>query len=552
MGWVVMSFRANNYEQISLNDRLNNLTDRERRFLDKSWAKPFAEKIFPLINETRFEVLYSNDNGRPNTPVNIVVGSLLLKEMTRLTDEELLESVLLDPRYQYALHLTGYEEIPFSDRTVSRFRERLYWHEEETGEDLLKKEIEGMAAEFSKMLKIHGKLKRMDSAMASSSCKRMGRLELMYTCVANLVKALVKSGESDALLPEHLLQYAEKSDKNSVCYRLEGEEVRMRLEEVTAHALEIYKFAENAQGGSDEFQLLERMLGDQTENGVLKPNKKVSPRSLQNPSDEDATFRRKAGKGHQGYVVNFVEDCGEEGNIISKYAVDENLHSDTDFCAEIIEELGEREERTVLITDGAYPSDENFDAAEKNNILLAPTALTGQKPPEIIADFVIEGNDIIACPAGHAPDDCKYNEDKDQYRAHFDKATCDSCPHRDECPVIMQKRTALVKLSPTSVKRARYVRELSTEEYKEYARKRNGVEGIPSVLRRRYGVDRMPIRGLVRSKMWIGFKIGAMNIKRVIAAVVNASSCNLCSDSLVRKYLTKAFFKFSPAFACAA
>ncbi len=45
------------------------------------------------------------------------------------------------------------------------------------------------------------------------------------------------------------------------------------------------------------------------------------------------------------------------------------------------------------------------------------------------------------------------------------------------------------------------------------------VEGMPSVLRRRYGVDSMPVRGLVRQKMLFGFKIGAINVKRVIAAL---------------------------------
>lgn len=30
------------------------LTAHERRILEKSWVKPFAEKIFPLINEEIF------------------------------------------------------------------------------------------------------------------------------------------------------------------------------------------------------------------------------------------------------------------------------------------------------------------------------------------------------------------------------------------------------------------------------------------------------------------------------------------------------------------
>ena len=64
----------------------------------------------------------------------------------------------------------------------------------------------------------------------------------------------------------------------------------------------------------------------------------------------------------------------------------------------------------------------------------------------------------------------------------------------------------------------------TTEKYKEYARKRNGVEGIPSILGRRYGIDRMPVRGLLRSKMWFGFKIGAINVKRVIAAAAEGAA----------------------------
>jgi hypothetical protein len=544
MGCDRMSFKPNDFQQISINDRLNQLTDRERRYLDKSWANLFAERIFPLINESRFEALYCLDNGRPNTPVNVVVGALFLKELTQVTDEELLECVLFDTRYQHALHLTSCDEIPFSDRTVSRFRERLYNHEMDTGEDLLKEEIEGLAAEFAKILNINGRLKRMDSAMVSSSCKNMGRLELIYTCVANLVQALVKSGEA-GILPEHLLQYAEDSNKNSVCYRLTSDEARTRLEEVTAHALELYELAENAQSGYSEYRLLERMLKDQTENGTLKPNKKISPKSLQNPSDEDATFRRKSGKGYQGYVVNFVEDCGEEGNIITKYDFDVNLHSDVDFGAETIEELGYQEEKTVLITDGAYPSEDNFAAVEANNIELVPTALTGQQPPAIVLNFEIEDNEVKSCPAGHKPIDSTYDEEKKQYRVHFDKAACENCPHREECPVNTKGKTARVELSQSTINRVEYTEQLSTEEYKEYAGKRNGVEGIPSVMRRRYRVDEMPVRGLLRSKMWMGFKIGAINIKRVIAHALYAFLCDVLQSSDDQYFCSFDCFEFS-------
>ena len=69
--------------------------------------------------------------------------------------------------------------------------------------------------------------------------------------------------------------------------------------------------------------------------------------------------------------------------------------------------------------------------------------------------------------------------------------------------------------------RERLIAKMGTKEYKDIASKRAGVEGIPSVLRRRYGIDHLPVRGKVRSKVWLGFKVAAINCKRLIKGLVN-------------------------------
>jgi hypothetical protein len=56
---------------------------------------------------------------------------------------------------------------------------------------------------------------------------------------------------------------------------------------------------------------------------------------------------------------------------------------------------------------------------------------------------------------------------------------------------------------------------MGTEEHNLLANFRAGVEGLPSVLRRVYRIDQIPIRGLVRSKIWITCKIMAHNVKQV-------------------------------------
>jgi len=77
-----MSFRANPAQQMSFDDSFFNLTERERRALDGSWAKVFGDEVFPAIDESRFAPLYSADPAsRPNTPVNVVVGALIVKEL---------------------------------------------------------------------------------------------------------------------------------------------------------------------------------------------------------------------------------------------------------------------------------------------------------------------------------------------------------------------------------------------------------------------------------------------------------------------------------------
>lgn len=49
-----------------------------------------ADEIFPAIDEERFSVLYSeNDATRPNTPVNVIVGALIIKELFDYSDDEI-------------------------------------------------------------------------------------------------------------------------------------------------------------------------------------------------------------------------------------------------------------------------------------------------------------------------------------------------------------------------------------------------------------------------------------------------------------------------------
>lgn len=102
------------------------MTSREQKALQKSWAKVFVQDLFPAIDEEPFWILYSQTSSRPNTPVNICIDALIIKELFGSSDDEMVENLMLDPRYQYALHTTSWAEQPLSNKTFSRFRSRCY------------------------------------------------------------------------------------------------------------------------------------------------------------------------------------------------------------------------------------------------------------------------------------------------------------------------------------------------------------------------------------------------------------------------------------------
>ena len=126
---------------------------------------------------------------------------------------------------------------------------------------------------------------------------------------------------------------------------------------------------------------------------------------------------------------------------------------------------------------------------------------------------------VKKCPSGHQPINSSFKEGS--YRARFNKKHCSNCPLRKDCLVVKQKKSYLFRVSETKLHRSQLIAKMGTSKYQELARKRAGVEGIPSVLRRRYKIDHLPVRGEVRSKVWLGFKISAINCKRLIKGLIN-------------------------------
>lgn len=72
-----------------------------------------------------------------------------------------------------------------SDRTFSLFRKRCLTCETESGIDLTHDCVKELSEAMAAIMNINGRIKRMDFLMVASNIRKLGRMELLYTCVSD-------------------------------------------------------------------------------------------------------------------------------------------------------------------------------------------------------------------------------------------------------------------------------------------------------------------------------------------------------------------------------
>ena len=515
-----MSFRANDYQQLSLNDKLMNLTEREKKALDKSWAKIFADEIFPAIDEERFSVLYSHKASRPNTPVNVIIGALIIKELFDYSDDEIVENLMLDLHLQYALHTTSYEEQPLSDKTLSRFRKRCYDYETLHGVDLYHDCVKDLSDKIAKIMKLNGRIRRMDSMMIESNIRFLSRMELIYTCISKLVIYLTKN--SQYKVSEGLIHYADPNDYNRIFYHQRNDDMEKIIQMLLADSDFLLEICKTDYEEITEYQLFARCISEQTvvENEKRRLRTKedgtMNSSALQNPSDPDATYRNKSGKLYRGYAANLEETVGKNGSVVTDYQFDKNTHTDSHFLQDTLSTMEKSEEEIILITDGGYDGQDNIALAKEKNVKLVTTALIGKEAPDVLADFEFneDGTRLLKCAAGHEPVSQTFTKSTRQCRVSFDRNHCAGCPYQNQCRPKIYKKIATFITSKNASNRAKSQRYMQSDEFSNLARLRNGVETIPANIRKNYHLDKLP-RGKQRGKFFFGSKIAALNFRKL-------------------------------------
>ena len=503
-----------------MNDSFIKLTAREQKVLENSWAHIFANEIFPAIDEERFSVLYSDKASRPNTPVNVIIGALIIKELFDYSDDEIVENLMLDLHLQYALHTTSFEEQPISDKTLSRFRKRCYDYETIHGVDLYHDCVKDLSSKIAKLMNINGRIRRMDSMMIESNIRFLSRMELIYTCISKLVIYLEKNAPKK--VTEILAHYADPNDYNKVFYHQRYDDMEQIIQTLLKDCDSLLEICGSSYDDITEYQLFARCISEQTvvenkkrrlrtkEDGTMRSS------ALQNPSDPDATYRNKAGKSYRGYVANLEESVGKNGSVVTDYQFDKNTHTDSLFLKESLSKMEKSEEEIVLITDGGYDGQDNVALAKEKNVKLVTTALVGKEAPDILADFEFneDGTRLIKCAAGHEPKSQSYNKTTRQCRVSFERNHCANCPYQKQCRPKIHKKVATLITSKNASNRAKSQRYMKSDEFSNYAKLRNGIETIPSNIRKNFCLEKLP-RGIQRGKLFFGSKIAALNFRKL-------------------------------------
>ena len=99
--------------------------------------------------------------------------------------------------------------------------------------------------------------------------------------------------------------------------------------------------------------------------------------------------------------------------------------------------------------------------------------------------------------------------------ADFDKEKCKACAYREKCAVKEFATKNKLSTSVGQIESAKIRKLRNDENYKKTSRLRSGIEGIPSVLRRKYRIDDRKTKGVVYLKIVLSSSILSINIKRI-------------------------------------
>ena len=517
--------------------------------LQASWAEVFRERALPLLEEERFASLYSDDQGRPNRPVQTVLGGLLLKEMFDLTDAEALEHLEFNLLWHHALQLPP-EEAHLCQKTLHNFRAGVLQQE------LMQVAFAAITDRVIGVLGTQVSRQRLDSTHVVGNMAVLTRLGLFCETLRVFLSRLATAHPRLSVqVPGRLRgRYLKEDGKPTAYGDARADQGRRRL---AVCARDVYRlcalYRGTAAASLDEYGLLARLLQEQCavvrqkqrpardddDHGegrvpvVLKDAKQVSSASLQSPHDPEATYSGHKGKG---YALQVAETCHPDNavEIITQVALTDACQSDAQATLPTLAALAERGQRPAeLVADTSYGSGETAVQAQRlGTEVVSPVSGPTVVPPTApsaaltLADFQVDPRpeEPAICPAGHfAVAQVAVPSAPERVVLTFARQTCQACPAFARCPVRAARTPEGYQLTVDLVAAnlARRRREQDAGVFRPRYAIRAGIEATHSELKRRHGLSRLRVRGRARILLAAQLKAIACNLKRMVRALMS-------------------------------
>jgi len=514
---------------------VQNIHDPQQTLLFDPWALRFSERLYNTVRNG-WQGLFHNvllhlmpaeelaehfdpDLGRPTKELYSIAGLIFLKEFNDWTEEEAVEAYCFRLDVQYALNVAR-GDAELSLRTLERYI-RLF---REQG--LASKVFDEVTGALVAHLQVDLSQQRLDSTHVYSNMAMYGRTSLMVKALRRLLTQVRRHHrERYEALPEALrTRYAPDNPSSPFGWARANNtaEQRRRLRQQVAEdmyfVLQFYD-GEDAITNKDTYKQLLRVFEEHCE--VIEQAVKVRPhsdaRALQSVSDLDATYDGHKGRGYQAQLCESCSD-NNEVQLITDVLPQTAADSDSAALPKVIQRLQDKGRKpNEVLADTAYGSDENEQHCAGRDIeLISPVKKRHEGNEEALSalDFEIDAttHEVQRCPAGHAPCRTGYSEKRDEGYALFKRATCEGCAHFGRCLVYKHKKYYRLKYSNKTLRLETRRRRQETPAFKARYRKRSGIEGTNSALKRGQGFGRLRVRGRPAVEMALYLKAAGHNL----------------------------------------
>lgn len=543
---------------------VNDLPEKHRKRLARSWAGVFYDEFFCRLKEEPFGVMYADTPSRPNTPVNVLVGLETMKSGFGWSDEELHDHFVFDIQVRYALGYRDLKEGSFELRTLYNFRRRLSEYNQAHGVNLMEQAFEDITDQQMAALEVKGNIQRMDSTQIASNMMVMSRLQLLVEGLQRMWRVL-NEGEQKAC-QEWMDEYV-KGGSGHYVYRVKDKDTAVKKTGQVGEV--IHRLLTETKAAYEDklaYQVLERLFREHfklTEEGIqMKPNGQIGSGGLQSVDDLEATYRRKGSKVYKGYVANLTQTCVEENpvQLITKVQVASNNEEDSTLLAEAVPDLKERTGVEIMHVDGVYGSLATDEVMNEHQVEMIQSAIKGNAPTAdkfSLSDFDFttteKGKPItITCPNDQ---EVKVEPGRTTgYIARFDPHICENCPMLNRCRAKPLKRdprfTLYFKQREVNSARRRRRSKIHRQSGKN---PRAGVEAAVWSVKHPFRAGKLPVRGLFRVSCMIISSAAMSNIRAIYRYRMEKSGneqANSPIDDSVFLFFQRMFRSFSICVSC--